>query len=50
MSLLKQADLVKFAGRRPDIEESRNSLQKAEEVIRSARPAEDQGIESPPTQ
>lgn len=41
MSLLKQADLVKFAGRRPDIEESRNSLQKAEEVIRSARPAEE---------
>ncbi|NTU45219.1 MAG: hypothetical protein HGA99_06810 [Chlorobiaceae bacterium] len=44
MSLLKQADLVKFAGRRPDIEESRNSLQKAEEVIRSARPAEDSGF------
>jgi hypothetical protein len=41
MSLLKQADLVKFADSRPDIEESRNSLQKAQEVIRSTRPAEE---------
>jgi hypothetical protein len=40
MTLLKQADLVKFADSRPDIEESRHSLQKAQEVIRSTRPAE----------
>jgi len=37
MNLLKQADLVKFADSRPDIEESRQSLQNAEEVIRSSR-------------
>ncbi len=40
MSLLKQADLVKFADSRPDQEESRNSLHKAEEVIRTARTPE----------
>jgi hypothetical protein len=37
MNLLKQADLVKFADSRPDVEESRQSLQKASEVIRSTR-------------
>ncbi len=37
MNLLKQADLVKFADSRPDAEESRQSLQKASEVIRSTR-------------
>ncbi len=37
MNLLAQADLVKFADSRPDAEESRQSLRKAEEVIRSAR-------------
>jgi len=36
MNLLAQADLVKFADSRPDAEESRQSLRKAEEVIRSA--------------
>jgi NADH:ubiquinone oxidoreductase subunit 3 (subunit A) len=41
MNLLKQADLVKFADSRPDIEESRHSLQKAQEVIRSTRPVEE---------
>ena len=39
MNLLAQADLVKFADSRPDAEESRQSLRKAEEVIRSARPS-----------
>ena len=42
MNLLKQADLVKFADSRPDVEESRQSLHKATEVIRSTR------ITSPP--
>jgi hypothetical protein len=37
MNLLKQADLVKFADSRPDVEESRQSLNKASEVIRSTR-------------
>jgi hypothetical protein len=37
MNLLAQADLVKFADSRPNAEESRQSLRKAEEVIRSAR-------------
>jgi hypothetical protein len=37
MNLLKQADLVKFADSRPDVEESRQSLDKATEVIRSTR-------------
>jgi len=37
MSLLKQADLVKFADSRPNVEESRQSLHKASEVIRSIR-------------
>ncbi len=37
MNLLKQADLVKFADSRPDVEESRQSLKKASEVIRSTR-------------
>ncbi len=37
MNLLAQADLVKFADSRPDAEESRQSLRKAEEVIRSTR-------------
>ena len=37
MNLLKQADLVKFADSRPDVEESRQSLHKASEVIRSSR-------------
>ncbi|MFZ4524068.1 MAG: hypothetical protein ACOYOE_00605 [Chlorobium sp.] len=37
MNLLKQADLVKFADSRPDAEESRQSLHKASEVIRSTR-------------
>jgi hypothetical protein len=37
MNLLKQADLVKFADSRPDIEESRQSLNKASEVIRVTR-------------
>ncbi len=37
MNLLKQADLVKFADIRPDVEESRQSLHKASEVIRSTR-------------
>ena len=37
MNLLKQADLVKFADSRPDAEESRQSLNKATEVIRSTR-------------
>ncbi len=37
MNLLKQADLVKFADCHPDVEESRQSLKKASEVIRSAR-------------
>ena len=40
MNLLKQADLVKFADSRPDIDESRHSLQKAEEVTRSSRQPE----------
>lgn len=40
MNLLAQADLVKFADSRPDAEESRQSLKSAEQVIRSARPAE----------
>lgn len=37
MNLLKQADLVKFADCHPDVEESRQSLNKASEVIRSTR-------------
>ncbi len=37
MNLLKQADLVKFADSRPDAEESRQSLHKASEVIKSTR-------------
>jgi len=37
MNLLRQADLVKFADSRPDVEESRESLNKASEVIRSTR-------------
>ena len=37
MNLLAQADLVKFADSRPDAEESRQTLRKAEEVIRSTR-------------
>ena len=44
MNLLKQADLVKFADSRPDIEESRQSLHKASEVIRTtshSRPSEE---------
>ena len=43
MSLLKQADLVKFADSRPNIEESLNSLHKAEEVIRTAQEPEEKG-------
>ncbi|NTU96266.1 MAG: hypothetical protein HGA62_00435 [Chlorobiaceae bacterium] len=37
MNLLRQADLVKFADSRPELEESRQSLQKAEELVRAAR-------------
>jgi hypothetical protein len=37
MNLLRQADLVKFADSRPDLEESRLSVQKAEELVRNAR-------------
>ncbi len=37
MNLLKQADLVKFADCHPDVEESRQSLKKASEVIRFTR-------------
>ncbi|TLU88414.1 MAG: hypothetical protein FDX30_01465 [Chlorobium sp.] len=36
MNLLRQADLVKFADSRPDLDESRQSLQKAEEVVRTS--------------
>ena len=46
MNLLRQADLVKFADIRPDVEESRQSLHKASEVIRSTRylrPPDQQG-------
>jgi len=43
MNLLKQADLVKFADSRPDAEESRQSLNKASEVIRSARSSKAEG-------
>ena len=43
MNLLKQADLVKFADSRPDVEESRQSLKKATEVIRSTRTPKGEG-------
>jgi hypothetical protein len=43
MNLLKQADLVKFADSRPDAEESRQSLNKASEVIRSTRSPKAEG-------
>lgn len=43
MNLLKQADLVKFADSRPDAEESRQSLNKASEVIRSTRATKGSG-------
>ncbi len=43
MNLLKQADLVKFADSRPDVEESRQSLHKASEVIRTTRAQKDEG-------
>jgi hypothetical protein len=43
MNLLKQADLVKFADSRPDVEESRQSLNKASEVIRSTRASKAEG-------
>jgi hypothetical protein len=43
MNLLKQADLVKFADSRPDVEESRQSLHKASEVIRSTRDTKGDG-------
>ena len=43
MNLLKQADLVKFADSRPDAEESRQSLHKASEVIRSTRAPKAEG-------
>ena len=43
MNLLKQADLVKFADCHPDIEESRQSLKKASEVIRSTRTPKAEG-------
>ena len=43
MNLLKQADLVKFADSRPDVEESRQSLHKASEVIRSTRDIKGEG-------
>jgi len=35
MSLLRQADLVKFADSRPTAEESRNSIRQAGEIVRS---------------
>ena len=37
LSLLRQADLVKFADMRPNVEESRQSLNKAAEIIRATR-------------
>jgi hypothetical protein len=37
MTLLRQADLVKFADSRPELEDSRLSLQRAEEFVRAAR-------------
>jgi len=37
MTLLRQADLVKFADSRPSAEESRNSIRQAEEIVRSGR-------------
>lgn len=37
MTLLRQADLVKFADSRPSAEESRSSISKAEEIVRSGR-------------
>ncbi|ABL66441.1 hypothetical protein [Chlorobium phaeobacteroides] len=37
INLLRQADLVKFADSRPDLEESRQSIHKAEQLIRSVR-------------
>jgi hypothetical protein len=37
MNLLRQADLVKFADSRPELDETRLSLQKAEEFVRTAR-------------
>jgi hypothetical protein len=37
MSLLRQADLVKFADSRPSSEESRSSIRQAEEIVRSGR-------------
>ncbi len=40
MTLLRQADLVKFADSRPELDESRQSLLKAEEFIRAARTEE----------
>jgi hypothetical protein len=43
INLLKQADLVKFADSRPDAEESRQSLRKASEVIRSTRDTKGDG-------
>jgi hypothetical protein len=43
MNLLRQADLVKFADSRPDLDESRQSLQKAEEVVRSTRSEKAEG-------
>ncbi|NTV99126.1 MAG: hypothetical protein HGA70_08180 [Chlorobiaceae bacterium] len=36
MNLLRQADLVKFADSRPELDDSRQSLQKAEEFVRGA--------------
>jgi len=45
MNLLKQADLVKFADSRPDVEESRQSLNKATEVIRSTRKSPPPSVE-----
>lgn len=36
LALLRQADLVKFADTRPDVEESRQSIHKASEIIRTS--------------
>ena len=42
MTLLRQADLVKFADSRPSAEESRSSISQAEEIVRSGRRSEEQ--------
>lgn len=42
MTLLRQADLVKFADSRPSAEESRSSISQAEEIVRSGRRSEAQ--------